>query len=100
MVLFEAENKTFCIINELFNKQKKIKKTCVRIKSSFNVSKANVLQSLKNKICIEEINMSKNDSHMKEIISHVQCCNKYNQLGHNVRTCELKFVVSKEKNDI
>ena len=26
MVLFEIENKIFCITNELFNKQKKIKK--------------------------------------------------------------------------
>ena len=31
MMLFEAENKTFCITNELFNKWKKIKKTCVQI---------------------------------------------------------------------
>ena len=31
MVLFETKNKTFCTTNELFNKQKKIKKTCVRI---------------------------------------------------------------------
>ena len=31
MVLFEIENKTFCITNELFNKWKKTKKTCVWI---------------------------------------------------------------------
>ena len=59
-----------------------------------------MLQSLKSKICIEKINMSKNDSCMKEVISHVQCCSKCNQLGHNARICELKSVVSKEKNDI
>ena len=29
MVLLETENKTFCITNELLNKQKKTKKTCV-----------------------------------------------------------------------
>ena len=71
MVLFKIKNKTFCTINELFNKQKKTKKTCVRIKQSLNVSKINVLQFLKNEIHIEEINMSKNDSCTKEIISHV-----------------------------
>ena len=37
---------------------------------------------------------------MKEVILHVQCCGKCNQLGHNARTCELESVVSKEKNDI
>ena len=100
MVLLETENKTFYTINELFNKQKKTKKTHVWIKWSFNVSKTNVLQFLKNKICIEEINMSKNNSYTKEIISHVWHCSKCNQPGHNVRTCELESVVSKEKNDI
>ena len=59
-----------------------------------------MLQSLKGKICIEKINMSKNDSRTKEVISHVQRCGKCNQFGHNMRTCELKSVVSKEKNDI
>ena len=44
--------------------------------------------------------MSKNDSRTKEVISHVQHCGKCNQPGHNARICELKFVVSKEKNDI
>ena len=100
MVLFETENKTFHTTNELLNKLKKIKKTCVQIKQSFNISKTNALQSLKNEIHIEEINMSKNNNHTKEIISHVRRCNKYNQFGHNARTCELKSVVSKEKNDI
>ena len=59
-----------------------------------------MLQFLKSKICIEKINISKNDNHTKEVILHVQCCGKCNQLGHNVQTCELEFVVSKEKNDI
>ena len=59
-----------------------------------------MLQFLKNKIHIEKINMSKNDSHMKKVISHVQHCGKCNQFKHNVQICELKFVVSKEKNDI
>ena len=59
-----------------------------------------MLQSLKNKICIEQINMSKNDSHTKEIISHVRHCGKCNQFRHNARTCELKSVISKKKNDI
>ena len=31
IMLFETENKTFCIANELLNKQKKTKKTCVQI---------------------------------------------------------------------
>ena len=59
-----------------------------------------MLQFLKSKICIEEINMSKNDSHIKEIILHVRHCGKCNQFGHNTQTCELKSVISKEKNDI
>ena len=42
-----------------------------------------MLQFLKSKICIEEINMSKNNSCMKEIILHVQHCGKCNQFGHN-----------------
>ena len=42
-----------------------------------------MLQFLKNEICIEKTNMSKNDSCIKEIISHVQCCGKCNQPGHN-----------------
>ena len=78
MVLLETENKIFCITNELFNKWKKIKKTCVWIEWLFNVSKTNALQFLKIEICIEEINMSKNDSCMKEIILHVWCCGKCN----------------------
>ena len=44
--------------------------------------------------------MSKNNSRTKEIILYVQHCGKCNQPGHNTRTCELKSVVSKEKNDI
>ena len=44
--------------------------------------------------------MSKNNNCIKEIISHVQHCSKCNQFGHNAQTCELKSVVSKEKNDI
>ena len=100
MILLEIKNKTFHTTNELLNKQKKIKKTCIWIEWLFNVSKVSALQSLKNKIHIEKINMSKNDSHTKEVILHVQCCSKCNQLGHNVWTCELKSVVSKEKNDI
>ena len=99
-MLFKIENKTFYTTNELLNKWKKTKKTCVQIKQLFNVLKASVLQFLKNKICIEEINMSENDSCMKGIISHVQHCNKCNQFGHNAQICELKFVISKEKNDI
>ena len=71
MVLFKAENKTFHITNELFNKQKKIKNTHIRIEQLFNVLKTNVLQFLKSEICIEEINMSKNNSCTKEIILHV-----------------------------
>ena len=71
MMLFEIENKTFCTTNELLNKQKKIKKKRVQIEQSFNVSKASALQSLKSKICIEKINMSKNDNHTKEVILHV-----------------------------
>ena len=59
-----------------------------------------MLQSLKNKIYIEEINISKNNNHIKEIILHVQCCNKYNQFRHNAQICELKSVISKEKNNI
>ena len=100
MVLFETENKIFHMANELFNKWKKTKKTCIWIEWSFNVSKASVLQFLKSEICIKEINMSKNDNCMKEVILHVWCCGKCNQLGHNVWTCELESVVSKEKNDI
>ena len=100
MVLFEAENKIFCTTNELFNKWKKIKKTCIQIKWLFNVSKTSALQFLKSEIYIEEINMSKNNSCMKEIILHVWHCGKCNQLGHNAWICELKSVVSKEKNDI
>ena len=99
-MLFEIENKTFHTTNELFNKWKKTKKTHVQIEWLFNVSKASVLQFLKNKIYIKETNMSKNNNYMKEVISHVQCCNKCNQPGHNARTCELESVVSKEKNDI
>ena len=78
MVLLEIENKTFCTTNELFNKWKKTKKTCIQIKQLFNVLKTNVLQSLKSEICIEEINMSKNNSYIKEVILHVWCCNKCN----------------------
>ena len=78
MILFEIKNKIFHTINELFSKQKKTKKTCVQIEQSFNVSKANMLQFLKSEIYIEKINMSKNNSHIKEVISHVQCCNKCN----------------------
>ena len=100
MVLFETENKTFCITNELFNKWKKIKKTCVWIEWLFNILEASALQFLKSEICIEETNMSKNDSRTKEVILHVQCCGKCNQLGHNAQVCELESVVSKEKNDI
>ena len=44
--------------------------------------------------------MSKNNNCIKEIILHVQHCNKCNQFGHNARICELKFVISKEKNNI
>ena len=99
-MLFETENKTFCTTNELLNKWKKTKKTCVQIKQLFNISKTNALQSLKGKIRIEKTNMSKNDNCTKKIISHVQHCGKCNQPGHNARTCELKSVVSKEKNDI
>ena len=44
--------------------------------------------------------MSKNDSHTKEVILHVQHCGKCNQPGHNAQTCELESVISKEKNDI
>ena len=44
--------------------------------------------------------MSKNNNHTKEVISHVQHCGKCNQPGHNAQTCELKSVISKEKNDI
>ena len=83
MVLFKIENKTFYTTNELLNKQKKTKKTHVRIEQLFNVSKTNALQFLKNEIRIEEINTSKNDSHTKEVILHVRCCGKCNQLGHN-----------------
>ena len=100
MVLLEIENKTFCITNELFNKQKKTKKIRVRIKQLFNVSETNALQFLKNKICIEETNMSKNNNCTKEVILHVQHCGKCNQFRHNAQTCELKSVISKEKNDI
>ena len=100
MVLFEIENKTFYTTNELLNKQKKIKKIRIQIKQLFNVLKASALQSLKNEICIEETNMSKNDNCTKKIISHIQRCGKCNQLEHNAQTCELEFVVSKEKNDI
>ena len=78
MVLFETENKTFCTTNELFNKRKKTKKTCVWIKWLFNVSKASALQFLKSKIRIKEINMSKNNSCMKEVILHVWRCGKCN----------------------
>ena len=85
-MLFETENKTFCITNELFNKQKKTEKIHVQIKQSFNVLKASALQFLKNEICIEETNMSKNDSHTKEIILHVQHCGKCNQPKHNAQT--------------
>ena len=100
MVLFKIENKTFHTANELLSKQKKTKKTHIWIKQSFNVLETNALQSLKSKICIEEINMSKNDNRMKEVISHIQHCGKCNQSGHNARICELESVVSKEKNDI
>ena len=100
MVLFEIKNKTFHTTNELFSKWKKIKKIYVRIEWLFNVLKTSALQSLKSEIRIEETNMSKNDSCTKEVISHVRCCGKCNQFGHNARTCELEFVVSKEKNDI
>ena len=99
-MLFEIENKTFHTINELLNKQKKTKKIHIQIKQSLNVSKTNALQSLKNEICIEETNMSKNNNRTKKIILHVQHYNKCNQPKHNARTCELKSVVSKEKNDI
>ena len=44
--------------------------------------------------------MSKNNNYTKEVILHVQCCGKCNQFRHNAQTCELEFVVSKEKNDI
>ena len=71
MVLFEIKNKTFHTTNELFSKLKKIKKICVRIKGLFNILETNALQFLKSKICIEEINMSKNDSRTKEVILHV-----------------------------
>ena len=71
MVLLEIENKIFYMANELFNKWKKIKKTCVLIEWLFNVLEVSVLQFLKNEICIEKINMSKNDNCMKEIILHV-----------------------------
>ena len=71
MMLFEVENKTFHTTNELLSKRKKTKKIRVRIKQLFNVSKASALQSLKSEICTEETNMSKNNNHMKEIISHV-----------------------------
>ena len=100
MILLEIENKTFHMINELLNKQKKIKKTRVRIKQLFNVSETSALQFLKSKIRIKKINMSKNNNCMKEIISHVQHCGKCNQPKHNAQTYELEFVVSKEKNDI
>ena len=100
IILFETENKTFYTTNKLFNKWKKNKKTCVRIEQSFNISEASVLQSLKNEICIEETNMSKNDNCTKEVISHVQHCSKCNQPRHNAQTYELKSVISKEKNDI
>ena len=100
MVLLETENKTLHTANELLSKRKKTKKTCVRIERLFNVLEANALQSLKGEIRTEEINMSKNDSRTKEVISHVRRCGKCNQPGHNARTCELESVVSKEKNDI
>ena len=100
MMLLEVEKKTFHITNKLFNKRKKTKKTCVQIKWLFNVSETNALQSLKSEICIEETNMSKNNNRTKEVILHVWHCGKCNQLGHNMRTCELESVVSKEKNDI
>ena len=70
-MLFKIKNKIFCITNELFNKRKKIKKTCIQIERLFNILKASVLQFLKSKICTEKTNMSKNDSHTKEIILHV-----------------------------
>ena len=100
MVLFKIKNKTFCITNELLNKWKKIKKIYVRIEWLFNILKISVLQFLKSKICIEEINMSKNNNCTKEVILHVWHCSKCNQFRHNVWICELEFVVSKEKNDI
>ena len=100
MVLFETENKTFHTINELFNKWKKTKKIHVWIEQLFNVSETSVLQFLKNEICIEKTNMSKNNNCIKEVILHVQHCGKCNQLGHNTQIYELKFVVSKKKNDI
>ena len=100
IVLFEIKNKILHITNELFNKWKKTKKIYIWIEWLFNVLETNVLQFLKSEICIEKTNMSKNNSCMKEIISHVQCCSKCNQPGHNARTCELKSVISKEKNDI
>ena len=100
MMLFKIENKTFHTTNKLLSKWKKTKKIHVRIEWLFNVSKTSALQSLKSEICIEEINMSKNNSHMKEVILHVQHCSKCNQFKHNAQTCELKSVVSKEKNDI
>ena len=83
MVLLEIKNKTFHTTNKLLNKQKKIKKICVRIKQSLNISKASALQFLKNKIHTEKTNMSKNNNYMKEIISHVQHCSKCNQPRHN-----------------
>ena len=59
-----------------------------------------MLQFLKSEIRTEKINISKNDSRTKEVISHVRHCSKCNQFEHNARTCELESVVSKEKNDI
>ena len=100
MILLEVEKKIFCTTNELFNKWKKTKKTCIWIEWLFNVLKTNVLQFLKGEICIEKTNMSKNDSCTKEVISHVWRCGKCNQLGHNAQTYELESVVSKEKNNI
>ena len=78
MMLFEIENKTFCTTNELFNKQKKFKKTRVRIEQLFNVLKTSALQFLKNEIHTEKIYMSKNDSCTKEVILHIQHCGKCN----------------------
>ena len=100
IMLLKIENKTFYITNELLNKWKKIKKTYIQIEWSFNILKISVLQFLKGEIHIEEVNMSKNDSCMKEVILYVWCCGKCNQFGHNAWICELEFVVSKEKNDI
>ena len=96
MVLLKVENKNLRMVNEILNKRRKIKKTRLRTKGSFNIFEANTLRSQKGIVKTGESNMCEKDDRTKGDELHVRCCSNCKQPGHNTRTCQTDSLVSKD----